>query len=196
MEGGRSLFAPSKRASSIVAGFFLTATAVAAIGAGAYAISQEDEESPVTFADDNGENVTVTPNDDGTETATYDDGRSVTFRREDDGSLSYVSGTAALLGGLAASYLLSRGFSGGSGYFDTSRNMYRATTPYTYSRDYDNAWRTNGISRSQTEKGNTTSNSTGATAGNASVKSNSPSTGTTAKTAGGFGGAGARSAAS
>ena len=112
----------SPRSAAIVASFFVIASAVSGCA------SEENEQKAFSFTDDNGEDVTVSPNGDGTETATYADGRSVTFQRGDDGSMTAVGGTAALLGGLAAGYLLARGFSGGAGYFDSSRGAYRVTT--------------------------------------------------------------------
>ncbi|MBQ1613823.1 MAG: hypothetical protein II089_04155, partial [Selenomonas sp.] len=41
------------------------------------------------FKDEKGAEYTLTENEDGTETATYEDGSYVTFRREEDGSLKY-----------------------------------------------------------------------------------------------------------
>ena len=92
----------SPRSAAIVASFFVIASAVYGCA------SEENEQKAFSFTDDNGEDVTVSPNGDGTETATYADGRSVTFQRGDDGSMTAVGGTAALLGGLAAGYLLAR----------------------------------------------------------------------------------------
>lgn len=182
----------STRANLAIAGFFLTASMLAG-----GCIPQDTEQDAVSFVDDNGENVTVTKNEDGTETATYDDGRSVTFRRDDNGNITPVSGMTSLLAGLAAGYLLSRGFSGGTGYFDTSRNMYRATTPYTYNQSQDRSYsRNNGISKSRVSdnpSNNATVNNNAGTA--ATQKANTGTTAKSATTAGGFGGAGARSAA-
>ena len=131
-----------------------------------------EQEGPVTFTDQNGEEVTVTPSPDGTETASYqEDGRSVTFRRADDGSLSVTDGAASLLAGIASGYLLARGFSGGTGHYDADRRRYTATTPYVASSPY--------VSSDSKP----------------SAKA-APSKGTVSNRAGGFGSAGARSAAS
>lgn len=181
----------SKRTTLVLAGFFAAASLLSAgchdlhpdkryfetqdppafPPADAASAVPSEQEGPVTFTDQNGEEVTVTPNPDGTETATYADGRSVTFRRADDGSLSVTDGMAPLLGGFAAGYLLARGFSGGTGYYDTERRRYTATTPYVATEPYD----------SRNAK--------------ASAKT-APSNGSAKNAAGGFGSAGARSAAS
>ena len=190
----------SPRSAAIVASFFVIASAVSGCA------SEENEQKAFSFTDDNGEDVTVSPNGDGTETATYADGRSVTFQRGDDGSMTAVGGTAALLGGLAAGYLLARGFSGGAGYFDSSRGAYRVTTPYAYERDKDTGYSGghfggNGISRSRASQDAPSADSKAAsgTEAKAATNNSAGNTGTSVgstKTAGGFGGAGARSAAS
>ena len=107
----------SPKAHIIVAGFFLTASALTTAGGTqpssetSYkaAGQQTGQENSYAITDDNGENVNLTENADGTYTATYDDGRTVTFRSDDNGNLTPTSGTASLLAGIAAGYLLSRG---------------------------------------------------------------------------------------
>lgn len=179
----------SPKAHIIVAGFFLTASALTTAGCTqpssetSYkaAGQQTGQENSYAITDDNGENVNLTENADGTYTATYDDGRTVTFRSDDNGNLTPTSGTASLLAGIAAGYLLSRGFSGGSGYYDRARDRYVATNPYTYSSAND--IRNKGTSvRDIPAKG--------------SVGAQKADSSTAARGAGGFGGAGARSAAS
>ena len=81
------------------------------------------------LTDDNGVEYTLIDNGDGTETARYDDGRSVTFRRQEDGSLDFLSGTAGLLAGMAAGYFLFHGFNSPAGNWDASRNRYTVTEP-------------------------------------------------------------------
>ena len=91
--------------------------------------------------------------------------------RADDGSLSVTDGAASLLAGIASGYLLARGFSGGTGHYDADRRRYTATTPYVASSPY--------VSSDSKP----------------SAKA-APSKGTVSNRAGGFGSAGARSAAS
>ena len=80
--------------------------------------------------DDNGVEYTLIDNGDGTETARYDDGRAVTFRRQEDGSLDFVSGAAGLIAGMAAGYFLFHGLSNsGGGTWDASRNRYTVNEP-------------------------------------------------------------------
>lgn len=81
------------------------------------------------LTDDNGVEYTLIDNGDGTETARYDDGRSVTFRRQEDGSLDFLSGTAGLLAGMAAGYFLFHGFNNPGGNWDASRNRYTVSEP-------------------------------------------------------------------
>ena len=81
------------------------------------------------FKDEKGAEYTLTENEDGTETATYEDGSYVTFRREEDGSLKYIAGTAGLLAGLAAGYYAFHGLSGGGGYYNSRTQRYTSSTP-------------------------------------------------------------------
>ena len=177
----------SKKSMAVVSGFLLTAMTLTSGCAreeppvstsSSYAADkQAPADVPTSFQDAAGETVQLTHNADGTDTATYADGRSVTFRRDDDGNLSATSGTASLLTGIAAGYLLSQGFSGGAGHYDTATRSYRVTRPYTYQAPQ----------KPEAKRSNAVSAEGGATASRqaASVRS-----------AGGFGGAGARSAAS
>lgn len=106
---------------AIVAGFTATATTFFFAGCAEETASGEQ----TVLKDDAGETYTLRQNSDGTETADYGDGREVTFRREDDGTLSPISGTAGLLTGLAAGYFLFHGFQLPSGsHFDTNTNRY------------------------------------------------------------------------
>lgn len=106
---------------AIVAGFTAAATTFFFAGCAEETASGEQ----TVLKDDVGETYTLRQNRDGTETADYGDGREVTFRREDDGTLSPISGTAGLLTGLAAGYFLFHGFQLPSGsHFDTNTNRY------------------------------------------------------------------------
>ena len=81
--------------------------------------------------DDSGNEYTLIDNGDGTETAKYDDGKSVTFRRQEDGSLDYLSGTAGLIAGMAAGYYLFHGYqnTGNLGRWDSANNRYAVSEP-------------------------------------------------------------------
>ena len=170
--------------AAILSSFFVITTIVSGC-ASSY------DEDPVTFEDDNGEEVTVTKNSDGTETARYANGDEETFRRHDDGSLEHVSGTAGLIGALAVGYLLSRGFSGGEGYYNRATNRYEVTRPY---QRYQSS---SGNGRGYVKTPNSSNSTKSISNGNSTYKSSSPSTTTkpsVSNSAGGFGGAGARSA--
>ena len=80
------------------------------------------------LTDDSGAEYTLIDNGDGTETAKYDDGRSVTFKRQEDGTLDYLAGTAGLIAGLAAGYYLFHGFQN-KGTWDSARNKYTINEP-------------------------------------------------------------------
>lgn len=58
------------------------------------------------LVDDDGKEFTMTENDDGTETMTYEDGDSVTFEDQGDQQYRYVSGNSNLLPRLGVAYLL------------------------------------------------------------------------------------------
>ena len=106
---------------AIVAGFTAAATTFFFAGCAEETASGER----TVLKDDVGETYTLRQNSDGTETADYGDGREVTFRRENDGTLSPISGTAGLLTGLAVGYFLFHGLQLPSGsHFDTNTNRY------------------------------------------------------------------------
>ena len=135
------------------------------------------------FKDEKGAEYTLTENEDGTETATYEDGSYVTFRREEDGSLKYIAGTAGLLAGLAAGYYAFHGLSGGGGYYNSRTQRYTSSTPVKPlpEREKDKLSHSSGNYRSSTH----VSNSSGKSTAKASTGAKS-----------GFGSAGARSSAS
>lgn len=120
------------------------------------------------LTDDNGVEYTLIDNGDGTETARYDDGRSVTFRRQDDGSLDFLSGTAGLIAGMAAGYFLFHGFSRPAGNWDASRNRYTVSEPLKPSTTPANA--------SNTAKPATNSTATNSTAKPAATTAVTPNT--------------------
>ena len=144
------------------------------------------------LTDDNGVEYTLIDNGDGTETARYDDGRSVTFRRQEDGSLDFLSGTAGLIAGMAAGYFLFHGFSSPAGNWDASRNRYTVSEPLKSTNNPANAASTakpstNSTATNSNSKVNLSKDpapkSSAATSSNSSAKS-------------GFGNAGARGGSS
>ena len=172
-------------------GAFL-ATALIISGCGDDTAEQPATETPQTqtklagqrLTDDSGVEYTLIDNGDGTETARYDDGRAVTFRREEDGSLDYISGAAGLLAGMAAGYFLFHGFSSPAGTWDSARNRYTVSEPLR--RDERNT--TGGVGAGTSARpASSSSNSGGVNLTKPAAPSSSASS---AKT--GFGSAGAR----
>lgn len=87
-------------------------------------VGNDEEYDDQSMIDDNGDSYVLHHNENGTETANYEDGKSVTFKKDDDGNLSPVAGTAGLLGGLAAGYFLFHGYNNNGGYYDNTKNKY------------------------------------------------------------------------
>ena len=146
------------------------------------------------LTDDNGVEYTLIDNGDGTETARYDDGRSVTFRRQEDGSLDFLSGTAGLLAGMAAGYFLFHGFNNPGGNWDASRNRYTVSEPLKRTTTPANAANTskpatNSTAANPNSKVNLSKDTNPAPKSSATTSSNS-----SAKS--GFGTAGARGGSS
>ena len=140
--------------------------------------------------DDNGERYQLIENPDGTETARYRDGREVTFKRDDDGNLTFLSGAAGLLGGLAAGYYLHKGLSAPqSGYYDNNSNRYIISRP---SRNDDKKNANNSMVNAGATKAAVSSDSTG----NKVESAPKTSTNNTTSVKSGFGSAGARSSTS
>ena len=173
-------------------------TAVATTAAFANWIA-EDGEGPAdqgteanVLTDSDGNEYTLTQNDDGSETAAYDDGRTVTFKREDDGNLSVLSGSASLLAGLAAGYYLFHGLSNGrGGYYNAKTHRYTTFDPVQPVKDKEDQYSSSSGSHSSSSKRKTerVSTSTGSTKSTAKSSTSSSSKS-------GFGSAGARSSSS
>lgn len=167
----------SKKTKKMLAIFSAIATTMMFSGCG-----NSDQASYIE--DDNGEKYQLIENPDGTETARYRDGREVTFKRDDDGNLSFLSGAAGLLGGLAAGYYLHKGLSAPqNGYYDSSSNKYISRPLKNDNDSAANAGATKAV---------VSSNSTG------SKVESAPKTSTNKTTSvkSGFGSAGARSSVS
>ena len=154
------------------------------------------------LTDDNGVEYTLIDNGDGTETARYDDGRSVTFRRQEDGSLDFLSGTAGLIAGMAAGYFLFHGFSSPAGTWNSTTNRYTVSEPLQRRSTPTSAASTANTAKPSTPSSNATSSNTNSTAANSAnsnskvnlSKDSSSSTNSSAKS--GFGTAGARGGSS
>ena len=148
--------------------------------------------------DDNGNKYTLHKNQDGSETARYEDGKEVTFKRDEQGNINHQSGDSSLLPGLLMGYLLFSGLSSSGGTWNSAGN-YVPNAPMKPISQEERKSRmlnyvpagskiqditppqNNGSSGSGFAKGSGSSNGTKSSVGN--VKS-------------GFGSAGARSAAS
>lgn len=172
----------SKKTKKMLAIFSAVATTMMFSGC-----SNSDQASYIE--DDNGERYQLIENPDGTETARYRDGREVTFKRDDDGNLTFMSGAAGLLGGLAAGYYLHKGLSAPqNGYYDSSSSRY-VSRPL---RNDDKKSANNSTANAGATKAAVSSNSTG------SKVESAPKTSTNkaASVKSGFGSAGARSSVS
>ena len=172
----------SKKTKKMLAIFSAVATTMMFSGC-----SNSDQASYIE--DDNGERYQLIENPDGTETARYRDGREVTFKRDDDGNLTFLSGAAGLLGGLAAGYYLHKGLSAPqNGYYDSSSNRY-ISRPL---RDDDKKRANNSMVNAGATKAAVSSDSTG----NKVESAPKTSTNNTTSVKSGFGSAGARSSTS
>ena len=155
------------------------------------------------LTDDNGVEYTLIDNGDGTETARYDDGRSVTFRRQEDGSLDFLSGTAGLIAGMAAGYFMFHGFSSPAGNWNAAQNRYTVNEPLQR-RDSTTAGGAATSNRNSTTQNSSTATNANSNTANSNSKVNlstapktnvnSSSSNSSAKT--GFGTAGARGGSS
>ena len=177
----------SKKTKKMIAIFSAVATTMMFSGC-----SNSDQASYIE--DDNGERYQLIENPDGTETARYRDGREVTFKRDDDGNLTFLSGAAGLLGGLAAGYYLHKGLSAPqNGYYDSSSNRY-ISRPL---RDDDKKSANNSTANAAAAIAATSSNNSAGSSSVSKVES-TPKTSTSTSTSvkSGFGSAGVRSSAS
>ena len=181
----------------LIGAFIATALIVGGCGddtAETPAQTKENEVIGQRLKDDNGVEYTLIDNGDGTETAKYDDGRSVTFRRQEDGSLDFVSGAAGLIAGMAAGYFLFHGLNSGGGTWDASRNRYTVNEPLK--RDERNSTGGGGAGALSRAANSSTPSSSSNTGGvNLSKDSGSTSSAkspTVSAPKTGFGGAGAR----
>ena len=197
----------SIRTTKALALFTVMATTVSFSGCGDEEVPQAEERDDYenfagdVLTDEAGREYKLHDNGDGTETARYANGDSVTFRR-DEGGLSFLSGTAGLLAGLAAGYFIHRGLSGGhGGYYDANRKRYVASEPVRpLKKDKEDKNSSNYRSSSSSRSSSKSSSEAGKAAAKSSVapaKSSAPgSTKSSVSAKSGFGSAGARSASS
>jgi hypothetical protein len=197
----------SIRTTKALALFTVMATTVSFSGCGDEEVPQAEERDDYenfagdVLTDEAGREYKLHDNGDGTETARYANGDSVTFRR-DEGGLSFLSGTAGLLAGLAAGYFIHRGLSGGhGGYYDANRKRYVASEPVRplkkdkedkNSSNYRSSSGSRSSSKNSSEAGKAAAKSSASSAKNSATGSTKSSV--SAKS--GFGSAGARSASS
>ena len=147
------------------------------------------------LTDDNGVEYTLIDNGDGTETARYDDGRSVTFRRQEDGSLDFLSGTAGLIAGMAAGYFMFHGFSSPSGNWNAAQNRYTVSEPLQRRDNNSNAGGALGKTSNRDNSSNSNSK-VDLSKDNATPKTNMNSSNSNSPAKTGFGNAGARGGSS
>ena len=197
----------SIRTTKALALFTVMATTVSFSGCGDEEVPQAEERDDYenfagdVLTDEAGREYKLHDNGDGTETARYANGDSVTFRR-DEGGLSFLSGTAGLLAGLATGYFIHRGLSGGhGGYYDANRKRYVASEPVRplkkdkedkNSSNYRSSSGSRSSSKNSSEAGKAAAKSSAAAAKNSATGNTKSSV--SAKS--GFGSAGARSASS
>lgn len=199
------MFNPSKPTALILSAFLATSTVMIA------GCSQEQNDN--YLVDDNGQRYELVQNSDGTETAKYENGESVTFKRQEDGSIDYVSGAAGLLAGMMAGYFLFHGLSPASGsYYDSARNKYVVTehprrmssserreklNKYkdTKTKDYNGGGGA-AVTSSSFKSSSNSSKSNVSSSSNKSSNSSAKSSSSASSAKSGFGSAGARSAAS
>lgn len=103
----------SSKTAAILAAFTAVSAPLMMAGCG-----QQEKQQGEALKDDQGRTYHLIKNEDGTETARYDNGEEVTFRRDENDNLNYVSGASSLLPMLLASYFLFHGIGGYSGHYD------------------------------------------------------------------------------
>ena len=174
----------SVKTAAILAAFLAVGgTAVMIPGCGAQK-AQGDE-----LKDENGRTYHLVQNEDGTETARYDDGQEVTFKRDENDNLQYVSGMSSLLPMLMMSYFLFHGMGGYTGHYDRNTGNVLNDRPAYTDKKRDQQGNSGGYSGS----------GYGSNKNNTSVSSQSTDSSSVKAPAGGktgFGGAGVRGGAS
>ena len=165
----------SSKTAAILAAFTAVSAPLMLAGCGKGDVADVSLGKGEALTDENGRTYHLIKNEDGTETAKYDNGDEVTFRRDENDNLNYVSGMSSLLPMMLMSYFLFHGIGGYQGHYD---------------RNTGNVLNDKRPAYTQTQQ-------PGAAAGTA-VKQGQPSSGKTSVSAPaggktGFGGAGVRS---
>lgn len=122
----------SAKTAAILAAFMaIGGTAVMISGCG-----QEKQVEGQELKDENGRTYHLIKNEDGTETARYDNGEEVTFRRDENDNLQYISGASSLLPLLMMSYFMFHGMNNYSGHYDRNTgNVLNNRPAYTEKKD-------------------------------------------------------------
>lgn len=168
----------SSKTACILAAFTAVSAPLMLAGCGQEAVKGD------ALTDENGRTYHLIKNEDGTETAKYDNGEEVTFRRDENDNLNYISGMSSLLPMMMMSYFMFHGLGGYHGTYDRSTgNVLNNNRPgYTQTQQSGNGQGTANKSTSNAstvKQGTTGSNKSTVTA---------PAGGKT-----GFGSAGVRS---
>lgn len=176
------MYRSAKTAAILAAFMTVGGAAVMMTGCG-----QEEKDKGDELKDENGRTYHLIKNEDGTETAKYDNGEEVTFRRDENDNLQYVSGVSSLLPLLMMSYFMFHGLPGYSGHYDRNTGSVLNDRPaYTEQKQQQNA---GGTAAGNYAGNKNSSYESGKSSGNSTVKA--PAGGKT-----GFGGAGVRGGAS
>ena len=175
------MYRSAKTAAILAAFMAVSGAAVMMAGCGQEQQKDQKNQQEDVLTDENGRKYQLIKNDDGTETAKYENGDEVTFRRDDNDNLQYVSGMSSLLPMLMMSYFLFHGINGYSGHYDRNTGSVLNDRPaYT----------------EQKKNQNTTTYGTGSGAYKSGQSSGKTTVTAPAGGKTGFGGAGARGGAS
>lgn len=144
------MYRSAKTAAILAAFMAVSGAAVMMAGCGSTQQKDQQDQGDV-LTDEKGRKYRLVKNDDGTETAKYENGDEVTFRRDDNDNLQYVSGMSSLLPMLMMSYFLFHGINGYSGHYDRNTGSVLNDRP-AYTEQKKNPNYTNGSSTYQSGK--------------------------------------------
>ncbi len=136
----------SSKTAAILAAFTAVSAPLMMAGCG------QEQVKGDTLTDENGRKYQLIKNEDGTETAKYENGEEVTFRRDENDNLNYVSGMSSLLPMMMMSYFLFHGLGGYHGTYDRSTgNVLNNNKPaYTQTQQTGGAANQNAANKSGT----------------------------------------------
>lgn len=139
------MYRSAKTAAILAAFMAVSGAAVMMAGCGQEQQKDRKDQQEDVLTDENGRKYELIKNDDGTETAKYENGDEVTFRRDDNDNLQYVSGMSSLLPMLMMSYFLFHGINGYSGHYDRNTGSVLNDRPaYTEQKKNPNYGTANG----------------------------------------------------